>query len=122
VEAAGVPRSRIVLLGFSLGACLSSEFVIRNASRFGGLVAFSGGAIGPPGTKWNHPGRFENMPAFLGCSDRDAHVPAERVQETGAMLTSMGADVTVRLYEGMGHVINEDEIGYAQTILDAVSV
>src|SRR5262245_31780828 len=120
IEAAGVPRARIILMGFSQGACLASEFAIRHASRFGGLVAFSGGAIGAPGTTWNYPGRFDGMPAFLGCSDVDSHVPAARVRETAEVMSRMGADVTTRIYPGMGHVVNDDEIAAAQTILDRV--
>jgi predicted esterase len=119
IEAAGVPRSRIVLLGFSQGACLAAEFAVRHASRFGGVVAFSGGVIGPPGTRWDHPGRFEGTPVFLGCSDVDAHVPESRVTETAALLSRMGADVTTRIYPGMGHVVNDDEIAWAQRLIDA---
>ena len=70
IQAAGIPRSRIVLLGFSQGACLAAEFAVRHASRFGGVVVFSGGVIGPPGTRWDYPGRFDGTPVFLGCSDR----------------------------------------------------
>jgi predicted esterase len=121
LEQAGVPRSRVVLLGFSQGACLSSEFVIRQAAPFGGLVAFSGGVVGPPGTTWSHPGRLDGMSAFLGCSDRDAHVPASRVLETADVLRGKGAHVTSRLYEGMGHVVNDDEIAEARRILDLVA-
>ena len=76
----------------------------------GGVLAFSGGAIGPPGTIWNHPGRFDGAPVFLGCSDQDAHVPESRVRETAAVFTRMGADVTLRIYPGMGHLVNDDEI------------
>ena len=119
VEAAGVPHSKIILLGFSQGACLSCEFAIRHASRLGGVVAFSGGAIGPPGTEWHYRGRFERMPVFLGCSDIDAHIPEPRVSETAALFTRMGADVTKRIYPGMGHLVNDDEIAYAQRLLDA---
>jgi len=121
VESAGTPRSRIVLCGFSQGACLSSEFAIRHASRFGGLLIFSGGAIGAPGTTWNYQGRFDGTPVFLGCSDRDAHVPETRVRETAEVYTRMGADVTMRIYPGMGHLVNEDEIAFAQRLLDAVA-
>jgi predicted esterase len=121
VEAAGVPRSRIVLAGFSQGACLICEFAIRHASRFGGVLAFSGGAIGPPGTTWNVPGGFGATPVFLGCSDQDAHVPEARVRETAAVFTRLGADVTLRIYPGMGHLVNEDEIRIAQALLDAVA-
>ena len=87
IEAAGVSRSRIVLLGFSQGACLTTEFAVRHASRLGGIVAFSGGAIGPPGTTWDHPGRFDGTPAFFGCSDRDSHVPESRVVESAELLS-----------------------------------
>jgi predicted esterase len=97
VEKAGIPRRRIVMMGFSQGACLASEFAIRNASRFGGLVAFSGGAIGPPGTTWDDSGRFDGTPMFFGCSDIDAHIPEARVHETAAVCTRMGASVTTKI-------------------------
>ena len=120
VEEAGVPRERIVLAGFSQGACLTTEFAIRNASRFGGVVVFSGGAIGPPGTTWDHAGNFDGTPFFFGCSDIDAHVPEPRVLESAALVSRMGARVTTRIYPGMGHFINEDEIANAQQLLDSI--
>ena len=118
VEAAGITRSGIVLAGFSQGACLVSEFAIRHASRFGGVLVFSGGAIGPPGTRWNYDGAFDHTPVFLGCSDQDAHVPASRVRETADVFTRMGADVTLRIYPAMGHLVNDDETAFAQGLLD----
>jgi phospholipase/carboxylesterase len=120
VESHGVPRSRIVMLGFSQGACLTSEFAVRNAARFGGFVVFTGGLIGPPGTAWNYPGSFDGTPIFQGSSDPDPHVPASRVEESAAIYTSMGARVTTRIYPGMGHTINADEIAHARAILDDV--
>jgi predicted esterase len=118
VEAAGVARGRIVLLGFSQGACLTSEFSARHASRFGGLVIFSGGVVGPPGLSRHYGGSFDGTPAFFGCSDRDAHVPEWRVTESAALFEQMGARVTTRIYPGMGHVVNDDEIAHAQEIID----
>jgi phospholipase/carboxylesterase len=121
VRAAGVPTERIVLLGFSQGACLASEFVYRYPARYGGLIVFSGGLIGPPGTSWPHDGRaLDGMPAFFGCSDVDAHVPKTRVDESVQVLTMMGASVTERIYPGMGHLVSDDEIAHAQAILDRV--
>lgn len=120
-EARGVPRSRIVLLGFSQGACLATEFMIRNASRFGGLIAFSGGAIGPPGTTWDESGDFEGTPMFFGCSDVDAHVPVERVRESAAVGERMGATVTTRIYPGMGHLVNDDEMAWARGLLESLA-
>ena len=120
VEATGLSRDRIVLLGFSQGACLATEFMIRNASRFGGLIAFSGGAIGPPGTTWDESGSFNGTPMFFGCSDLDAHVPEARVRESASVCERMGAKVTTKIYPGMGHLINDDEIEQARQILDRV--
>jgi phospholipase/carboxylesterase len=123
-EKSGVPRSRIVLLGFSQGACLATEFMIRNAARFGGLIAFSGGAIGPqrPRAAEGTAGKdvFRGMPAFFGCSDVDAHVPETRVRESAALLQQLGAHVITKIYPGMGHLVNDDEIAHAQRMLDEV--
>jgi phospholipase/carboxylesterase len=121
VEAAGVSRSRVVLLGFSQGACLTAEFAARHAGRFGGIVIFSGGVIGPPGTPRDYSGGFDGTPVFFGCSDIDSHVPAARVQESADVFGRMGAQVTTRIYPGMGHTINDDEIAWAQGLLHTVA-
>ena len=120
-QAAGIPQSRVVLLGFSQGACLTAEFAVRHASRFGGVLVFSGGVIGPPGTRWDEAGRFDGTPVFLGCSDHDSHVPESRVSESAELFRRMGADVTRRIYPAMGHLVNDDEIAFAQDLLAAVS-
>jgi predicted esterase len=118
IERAGTDRSRIVLAGFSQGACLASEFMVRHPGQWGGLLAFSGGLIGPPGQTWDETGSFEGTPMFLGCSDVDAHIPKTRVEESAAVFVRMGADVLMRLYPGMGHLVSPDEIEEAQTLLD----
>lgn len=120
IEEAGIPKHRIILLGFSQGACLSSEYAVRHAGRFGGIVALSGGLIGPPGTVWECPGRFEGAPVFLGCSDVDSHIPKARVDESAAVFSRMGATVTERIYPGMGHQINEDELTFVRELMAMV--
>ncbi len=120
IQEAGIPAERTVLLGFSQGACLTSEFVARNARRFGGLCALSGGLIGPPGTPREYEGSLAGTPVFLGCSDVDFHIPVERVHETDEVLKSLGGDVTTSIYPGMGHTINLDEIEQVQKIVDQV--
>jgi predicted esterase len=120
VVARGVPRERIILLGFSQGACLTSEFALRHPARYGGVVAFTGGLIGPPGTAWPERGSFAGTPIFLGGSDIDAHVPKERIEETAAIFTRMGAKVTRRIYPGMAHIVNEDELAFARAMMSQV--
>jgi predicted esterase len=113
----GVEPDRVVIMGFSQGACLSAEFVARHARRYAGIVALSGALIGPPGTSRNYQGAFDGMPAFLGCSDIDAHIPFERVQESADVFSRMGADVDERIYPGMGHTINADELAAINALL-----
>lgn len=118
---ATVPTERVVLLGFSQGACLALEFAARHARRYGGLVGLSGALIGPDGTPRDYPASFEGTPAFLGCSDVDPHVSKERVVEAGEILKRMGADVEVRLFPGMGHTVNEDELAAVREIMARLS-
>jgi len=110
IEEAGIPAGRIIIGGFSQGACLSSEFVARHARRYGGLFAYSGGLIGPDGTPRDYAGSLEETPVFLGCSDVDPHIPLERMQLSTEVLRNLGGRVTERIYRGMGHTINQDEI------------
>ena len=119
--AANIPLQNLILLGFSQGACLTLEFAARHARRYGGVVGFSGGLIGPDGTPRDYTGLFAGTPAFLGCSDVDPHIPKERVVEAGNVLERMGANVTVRLYPNMAHTVSLDEIHSAAQIVEAVA-
>jgi len=121
VEASGVSRSRIVILGFSQGACLAAEFAVRHASRFGGLILLTGGVIGPAGTVWRPAGAFEGTPVFLGTGNPDSHVPVSRVQETATLLATAGAAVTMRVYPDRPHTVSDDEIAAARVVLDEVA-
>lgn len=117
---AGVPHEKIMLLGFSQGACLSSEFIARNARRYGGLAALTGGLIGPDGTPRDYSGRFDGMSVFLGSSDPDPHIPVSRVDETEQVLQRMGAEVTKRIYPGMPHTVNREELEYVARMQEAL--
>jgi predicted esterase len=113
----GVPSDRTVVMGFSQGACLALEFAARHARRYGAVVAFTGGLIGPPGTQRNYTGNFEGTRVFIGSSDVDPHVPVERVHESTAVFSRMGADVDERIYPRMGHTVNADELSAADALL-----
>lgn len=119
IVSAGIPREKIVLAGFSQGACLASEFAARHAARYGGIVAFTGGLIGPPGTPFHFGGSFAGTPAFLGAGDPDAHVPWQRVQETASVFQSMEAEVVLRRYAGMAHTVSREEIAEARRVMAA---
>jgi phospholipase/carboxylesterase len=117
VSSEGLERERVVLLGFSQGACLGLEYAARHARRYGGLVGLSGGLIGPEGTPRDYAGQFAGTSVFLGCSDTDPHIPLDRVHETARVLRSLGAAVTEQIYPGMGHSINDDELKQVRTLL-----
>lgn len=120
LEDSGIPADKVILSGFSQGACLAAEFAARQARRYGGLLVFSGGLIGPPGTPRDYPGHLDGTPVFLGCSDPDFHIPRERVEESAAVLAEMGGVVTYRLYPNIGHTIIQDEIDRAQDMIAAL--
>ncbi len=120
VIADGIPAERLVLLGFSQGACLSLEYVARHPRRYGGVIGFSGGLIGPPDTPRDYEGSLAGTPIFLGSSDPDSHIPVERVHESEEVLDEMGAMVTTRIYPGMGHTINQEELDFARAIATSV--
>jgi phospholipase/carboxylesterase len=117
IEQAGIPAERIALLGFSQGACLALEFAARSTRRYGAVIALTGGLIGPDGTPRDYPGSLDGTPIFIGGSDIDPHVPMNRMEESRQVLEGMGGTVDLRIYPGMGHTVNADEIAAARAIL-----
>jgi predicted esterase len=115
-----LPLEQTMLLGFSQGACLTLEYAARNARRYGGLVGFSGGLIGPEGTSRDYDGSLDGTSVFLGCSDSDPHIPLERVHETADVFQDLDADVTERIYENMAHTVNDDELKFATRLLETL--
>ena len=110
IAQAGIPPEGTMLCGFSQGACLVLEFAARHARPYGGVVGLSGGLMGPDDAPRNYAGSLEGTPVFLGCSDIDPHIPQERVRLSDEVLRRLGGEVTMRLYRGMGHTINQDEM------------
>jgi predicted esterase len=130
LQAEGVPAERIVLIGFSQGACLASEFAARHARRYGGIVALSGGLIGnvqldgaqaPDDKGFEYEGSLEGTPVLLACSDVDPHIPVERVRQTEEVLAELEGEVDLRIYRGMGHTVNSDEVRAVQRLLERVA-
>jgi predicted esterase len=117
VESTGHPADRVVVLGFSQGACLALEFAARHPARYAAVIGLSGGLIGPPGTPRDYPGTLGGTPVFLGCSDIDPHIPLDRVRESAEVFRRMGAAVDERIYPRMGHTINADELDVVRTLI-----
>lgn len=120
LEEKGIPYEKTILLGFSQGACLATEYAARNPRRYGGTVGLSGGLIGPEVSAQNYNGSLDGTPVFLGCSDIDPHIPKERVEETAEIFRQLGGDVTMRLYPNMEHTINEDEIDRVKEMMQVL--
>ena len=118
LQSAGMTRAQIVICGFSQGACLSSEFVASHPARFAGVIAFTGGLVGPPGSDLTHAGNLAGTPVLLSSGDPDPHVPWVRVQQTADELSRMGAQVTMRRYPGRPHTVSAEEISDARVLLE----
>ena len=117
----GIPHERIVLLGFSQGACAVAEYAVRNARRYGGVVIFTGGLAGPPGTQWDYGGDFDATPALIGGSREDDWVPFQRMRETLDVLRATGAAVSEYFYSGKDHVVSDEEVAAARAIIESLS-
>jgi phospholipase/carboxylesterase len=120
VAADGLSAERVVLLGFSQGACLVLEYAARNPRRYAGVLAFSGGLIGETVDHSRYDGSLAGTPVFLGCSDVDPHIPLVRVNESSALMRDLGGEVTERIYPGLGHTISMEEIAEASRMLATI--
>jgi predicted esterase len=118
---AGIPPERVALLGFSQGACLSLEFAARHPRRYGAIIAFSGAVIGPPGTVRTALGSLAGTPVYLGCSNRDFHIPEASVQESAEALAALGGRVETAIFPGLGHTVNAEEVAAAQALIKALA-
>jgi phospholipase/carboxylesterase len=117
---AGIPTRKVLVLGFSQGGCLASEFVARNPTRYGGVVGLSGGLIGESIDTDEYDGDLAGTPGFLGCSDVDPHIPEERVHTTAAVLGELNGNIETRIYEGMGHGVNREELEYVGGMVEEI--
>jgi predicted esterase len=121
LENKGISKEKIILLGFSQGACLATEFVARHPAKYGGLIALSGGLIGDTVHPEKYEGDLGGTPYFVGCSDADPHIPVERVDESVEIMKKLGAQVTKKIYPGMGHTVNQDEIDHIKKIISSLT-
>lgn len=136
-RALGVADAQVVLGGFSQGACLAAEYAARNARRWGGVVALSGALIGTaeaddpsprpelagaggtyPDKAFDYDGDLAGTSVFLGCAERDPHIPLDRLERSATVLADLGGDVTKRVYPGDTHAVVDDEVQFVRELLD----
>lgn len=117
LEARGWSRDRIALIGFSQGACLAAEYVWRNPGRWASVMIFTGGLVGPEGHAWPVGGDLAGTPVLLSNGDEDPFVPWSRTVETADRFRAAGASVDLRLYPGREHLVNDEEVAIARTML-----
>jgi predicted esterase len=120
IEAAGLPRNRIMVLGFSQGACLTAEFAARHPARYGGLAILTGGLIGERVGAAAYHGSFDGTPVLLASGDPDPHVPWPRVEETAGVYRALGASVMLERYPGRPHTVSQDEVERVKEMMAAV--
>jgi len=113
----GIPQEQVYIGGFSQGGCVATEYGARHPQKYGGVFALSGGLIGGTIDIDRYSGDMDGTPVFLGCSDQDPHIPLERVEATATVFERLNAGVTKRIYDGMGHIVNRDELQYLQQLL-----
>ena len=117
IKSQGIKEENIFFFGFSQGACLALDYASRNATKYAGVMVLSGGLIGPKIEQSNYSGDFAGTGIFIGCSDTDLHIPLQRLQESEAVAAEMGANVDMRIYPGMDHSINEDELRKVRSMI-----
>ena len=115
----GFSNDRIVLSGFSQGACLAADLLLHRPANYAAALLFTGGLIGPTGTVWRSKGRIDGVPVLLTGGDLDEWVPPERVRETAEVLAALGACVETVIYAGRPHLVCDDEIIRARALLQA---
>jgi phospholipase/carboxylesterase len=121
IKADGIPANRIYLMGFSQGACLTLEYVARNAQAYGGAIAFTGGLVGEELVTERYQGNFAGTPVLITTGNPDPHVPLHRVEESVELLKRLGAQVTLKVYPGRPHTITMPEIELANELLSRQS-
>jgi pimeloyl-ACP methyl ester carboxylesterase len=114
---AGIPTDRIVIGGFSPGACLAAEFVARHPQRYAGFIALTGGLTGPPRSDLSHEGNLAGTPALFSSGDPDPQVPWQRVEQSARIFAEMGAAVTSQRYGYRPHMISGEEIDLARRLI-----
>lgn len=118
--ASGTPSERIVLGGFSQGACLSAEYLARHPRRYAAAALWTGGLIGPRGTVWPLRSVLRGMPAFITTAENDAWVPAERVRETYDWMAQSGAEPSLKIYQEREHGVLDEEVDAVRAMIARV--
>jgi phospholipase/carboxylesterase len=111
---------RVVLCGFSQGACLALEVFTRRSERLGAVWAFSGAVIGTPDEDRPPGDAAEGTPVLLGASEGDPWVKRSDIERSAALVAAAGADVTIRFVPGDAHALHDLHRDEARASLGAL--
>ena len=114
----GYPDDRIIMMGFSQGACLAAQYCLQNPNRFKAIFILTGGYIGPKGIDWQFEGDFQQTPGLITSSEIDEWVPPQRTRETAEQFSAMNANLKLKIYENREHAVSEDEIQIMKSTID----
>lgn len=117
----GFDAGRVVLWGFSQGACLLSQLVLTRPRRVAGLVIFTGGYVGTEAPPVPGDAVLHGVPAVLRSIEHDPWVPRHRVEDTAALLRRAGAEVDLRIDPGTEHVITDEACAAATRLFTTVA-
>jgi phospholipase/carboxylesterase len=112
----GIHKERLLLMGFSQGACLIAQYLMKNPAKYRGIAIFTGGVIGPPDTRWDIKGSLDGTPTLITSCDTDEWVPIGRVHETITLFRAMNANITTKIYQGRDHLVCDDEINLTRLV------
>ena len=113
---AGVPPERIVLAGFSQGACLVAELLASGPRPYAGAAVLTGALVGPA-DEVKQPGPLDGLPVFMESSRYDEWVPLERVEATARALEAAGARVELQVAEDREHRIRDEAVAGVRALL-----
>lgn len=122
IVASGRPLEEIIVFGFSQGACLLSEVLLRTGIRPAAALLHTGGYLGPEEHDWSLANdTFQGMSAYFACSREDTWVPLHRAEATARAFENAGASVQFDTYDGSQHEVNDDSIGQFRKLLHRLS-
>jgi predicted esterase len=116
----GVPVERVVLAGFSQGACLVAEMLAREPRGYAGAAILTGGLFGTQDELQAPAASLDGVRVLITGHVDDSWVPVPRVECTARLLREAHAEVELQIHDDPEHRINADEVAAVRRLLVSV--